>query len=115
MVLREPLIDLSQILKGATISAVNFTEVMTRLHGETQGSSYPVTDILELVQVVPFTQDQALVAADLRTSTRRHGLSLGDRACLALAITSGATAYTADRVWLDIELPCRVQYVRPAM
>jgi PIN domain nuclease of toxin-antitoxin system len=42
----------------------------------------------------------ALPAAGLmRRETRAVGLSLGDRACLALALRRGAVALTADRAW----------------
>jgi len=48
-----------------------------------------------------------LAAGLLRASTRRFGLSLGDRACLALAQQLQAPVLTTDRVWerLDIGVP----------
>ncbi len=42
------------------------------------------------------TRKQALIAGALRTSTRSLGLSLGERACLALAIELNAIAMTSD-------------------
>jgi PIN domain nuclease of toxin-antitoxin system len=40
------------------------------------------------------------------------GLSLGDRACLALGIALGAEVYTAERVWAQLQLPCAVHLIR---
>jgi ribonuclease VapC len=55
-------------------------------------------DLLNLLaRVEPFTESQAWMAADLRLATKHAGLSLGDRACLALALEIGAEVYTADR------------------
>ena len=55
------------------------------------------------VQVIDFDAVQAVICAQLRASTRELGLSLGDRACLALARGMQATAVTADRAWADLD------------
>jgi PIN domain nuclease of toxin-antitoxin system len=56
----------------------------------------------------PFTTADAIEVAHLRSLTRDQGLSLGDRACVALARRLGTAAYTADTTWsaaaLDVEL-----------
>jgi PIN domain nuclease of toxin-antitoxin system len=44
--------------------------------------------------------------------TRLYGLSLGDRACLALAIQRRATVYTTDRVWKNLALDIEIQVIR---
>lgn len=85
---------------GGAISAANWAEVGSkmierglaeeRLQGELATFS---------LAVIALDEAQALAAARLRRSTRSLGLSLGDRCCLALAQTSGATIVTADRVW----------------
>ena len=46
---------------------------------------------------VDFNRPQAVAAGRLREPTRSAGLSLGDRACLALALERGLQVYTADR------------------
>lgn len=51
------------------------------------------------LEVAPMTEGQAGRSAELRPATRAAGLSLGDRACLALAAELGAPALTADRGW----------------
>ena len=61
---------------------------------------------------VPFDDDQAKLAAELLPRTRAKGLSLGDRACLALAIARGLPALTADRTWATLHLPIKVVLIR---
>jgi PIN domain nuclease of toxin-antitoxin system len=56
--------------------------------------------------------DAALASGFLRPATRRAGLSLGGRACLALAATLGLPAITADRGWQHVADAVGVQ-VRP--
>lgn len=51
-----------------------------------------------------------LVKLIVRTSPL--GLSLGDRACLALAMTLKAPVYTADRLWKNLKLGVRIHVVR---
>jgi PIN domain nuclease of toxin-antitoxin system len=63
-------------------------------------------------EVVPFTERQAEIAGALRASTQQAGLSLGDRACLALAIDLNGDVYTTDRVWATLNLPCKVHLIR---
>lgn len=83
---------------------VNLTEVLTRL----ADWNVPLAEAeqhlvgMDLV-IVPFDLSLARLAAELRPATRALGLSLGDRACLALARSSAATAVTADRAWLQID------------
>jgi PIN domain nuclease of toxin-antitoxin system len=59
-----------------------------------------------------FNRIHATVAADLKQPTRKLGLSLGDRACLALAITMRMTAVTSDRAWDDAVVPVEVFSIR---
>ena len=68
-------------------------------------------DDLEL-EVVPFDRETALVAGSLRSATRHKGLSLGDRACLALARQEGAPVLTADRTWAELDLGVEIRLIR---
>ena len=84
------------------ISAVNLAEVASILSDR----GMPDAEAAVLVHAtgvdcVPFDARQALASAGLRRKTRAFGLSLGDRACLALADTGKLTALTADRIWTD--------------
>jgi ribonuclease VapC len=85
------------------LSAVNQTEVLTKLldKGLSQAEAASVMEAVE-IQVVAFDASQSLDAAWLRLKTRAVGLSLGDRACLALARARKAVALTADRPWSQV-------------
>lgn len=95
---------------NAVIGAVNLAEVVGKLaeRGLDAATLDAVLDDLAL-DVVPFSPAQARTAGLLRPPTRALGLSLGDRACLALARERNATALTADRAWAEADLGIAVQ------
>ncbi|MGZ5296753.1 MAG: hypothetical protein ACXWYT_07540 [Actinomycetota bacterium] len=65
------------------------------------------------VRLHDFDVRSARDAADLWPITRRRGLSLGDRACLALARSLSGTAITTDTRWAELETTgITVQVVR---
>jgi PIN domain nuclease of toxin-antitoxin system len=95
------------------VSAVNYAEALTRLTdiGRHRESVHRALDLIPM-EIVGFEREQAESAAELRSATRPYGLSLGDRACLALAISRKAKALTADRAWRQAELPIEVELIR---
>ena len=100
-------------LSSAVMTSVNYSEVATRLYdqGMTQGEIQARLETFEL-EVVAFDREIALAAAALRPLTRHVGLSLGDRACLALAGHLGLPAMTADRPWAQLDVGVPVQVIR---
>lgn len=100
-------------LADARIGAVNLSEVVAKL--QERGVPDDVIDDslaeLDLI-VVPFDAEQAVMAGKLRRDTRAAGLSLGDRACLALAAMLDATAITTDSAWRDLKLPIEIELAR---
>jgi len=105
------------IADGARISAVNLAEVVTRMVDQGYDEEEAHADLASLaLEVVPFDEELAYRTGLLRTATRSAGLSLGDRACLALAERLGLPALTADRSWamlqLDARLGIQVEVVR---
>jgi len=64
------------------------------------------------VTIVPFGAEDAELAAQLRSSTQILGLSLADRACLALAARTDLPALTADRAWAGLDVGIRVRLFR---
>ena len=92
-----------EALPGAAISAVNLSEVVGKLAEAGMPESAIRDALTELaLDVVPFDLEHAYEAGMLRLSTRDVGLSLGDRACVSLAMRLGVTALTADRAWQDL-------------
>jgi ribonuclease VapC len=98
----------------SVISSVNWAEVTQKVIA--QGSLEPgdVRRDLESVglQILPFTADDAELAAFLWSTTRAAGLSFGDRACLSLAHKLGLPALTADRAWSGLDLDIEVRLIR---
>ena len=98
---------------NALISAVNLSEVVAKMAFD--GVEYPdIVDILDRMDftVIPFDEDQAYRAGLLRPLTRHAGLSLGDRACLALAQTAGLPAVTADQNWSRVSVGVDILQIR---
>ena len=100
-------------LMGGSISAANFSEVLSKLvdKGRDDGDAVAMLDALPLT-VLPLDAAQARRAGLLRRQTRKLGLSLGDRACLALAVELGLPVVTADRAWAELDLGIEVAVVR---
>jgi len=106
------------LLRDSAISALNLAEVLSKL-AEVGEDPQDVSENLtrrgllggKLV-VSPLTADDAVVIARLHRSTRAHGLSPGDRACLGLALRLRLPALTADRAWSRLKSGVKVETIR---
>lgn len=100
-------------LPNCVISVVNLSEVIAKLcdRGGKEATIDAALSALDL-DVVAFDRQQARIAGLLRASTRSLGLSLGDRACLALASVRKSAALTCDRSWARLEIDCAVELAR---
>lgn len=101
------------ILAESAASSVNLTEVVAKLFeaGMDEATSRLAVSVLGIGVIADFTEDLAWDAARLRPLTKQYGLSLGDRACLALAIKLNVPAVTADKEWSKLKL-CKVTVIR---
>jgi ribonuclease VapC len=97
----------------ALISAVNYTEVVGKLleSGMPADAVQTVMNKLE-INVENYDADQAWQAGVLRMATKILGLSLGDRACLALAAVKKLPVLTTDKCWSDLTLGLDVIQLR---
>lgn len=95
------------------MSAINYAEVAAKLaeKGLSEETIRTVLDCLSL-QIADFTPVLALASGLLRPATRPFGLSLGDRACLALAMQQHRTVLTADRTWEGLPLEVKLNVIR---
>lgn len=95
---------------GGTLSSVNFVEVVARLAGDGEDTQ-TLEETLALIGIIvkPFTTREAQLAGELRLQT---GLSLGDRACLAVASLADEKAITADKAWTKVKLDVEVVLIR---
>jgi len=100
-------------LPDAVIASVNFSEVVTKLadEGRDEAEIRLYLDALGL-EIVEFDTELAYRTGFLRPLTRSLGLSLGDRACLALATSLGIPALTCDRLWATLNLGVTVELIR---
>ena len=103
---------------GAAISTVNLGEVFSRVAdrgADPARVAQQMTDrgLLDgAITVEPFTSADAVEVGRLRPLTRKHGLSLGDRACLALARRLELPAITADSSWSKLDLKLELRQIR---
>lgn len=104
--------------EGAAVSVVNWAEVLSKL---AEAGKDPEVAAAELrraegsrraLSIEPLTAADSVAVARLRPVTRRQGLSLADRACLALAERLDAPALTADRKWLEADVAAEIQLIR---
>jgi len=103
----------SSVLEGACVSAINWSEVLQKSLQRNVDIEGMQQEFLAVgVVFEPFTPGQAESAARLFARTRNHGLSLADRACLALALDKGLPVMTADRVWGRLDLGVEIEVIR---
>jgi PIN domain nuclease of toxin-antitoxin system len=101
------------VLSGAMVCAVNWSEVVQKSLRRRADISGMRQEFVEAgVVFVPFTAEQAEIAALLWDKTRHYGLSLADRACLALATERQLPILTADRAWSGLSLDLDIQLIR---
>ena len=114
LILKEPGSEIVEAALGdAIISSVNMAEVYAKCADRGLDPAVVKAMFSGLgVTVSPFTDMHALASGRLRGSTRAHGLSLGDRACLALAVVEKAEVLTADKVWLKLGLNIAITAIR---
>jgi PIN domain nuclease of toxin-antitoxin system len=98
------------VAADASASTVNLAEVLTRFVRD----GHSVAAVLQqletyTIELVPFDDMHAAEVALLWPSTRQAGLSLADRACLALALDRKLPVLTADRTWAELRLPIDIR------
>ena len=102
-----------EALTDSVISSVNLAEVQGKLVSRGVNADTAWDASLSIVrEVIPFRHEHARLAGDLVAQTRSLGLGLGDRACLALAISLKAPVYTADASWGKLKLGVRIHTIR---
>jgi len=100
------------IAVGATMSTVNLSEVATVLVRHGRDPESVLDPLRALVDVLAFSDVDAIATAQLYPLVSAKGLSLGDRACLALARRLDAPAVTAEPLWSDLGLDIHIDTIR---
>lgn len=115
---REPGVERLEAVLDATpehlLSAVNLAEVAGWFNerGMPEETLHAFLNELDL-EVIALDGDLARATGELRRATKGLGLSLGDRACLALAKAHQAVALTTDRSWTLADLGITLECIRP--
>lgn len=100
-------------LAESVISSVNWAEVVQKVIASGIAAEGMLDDFAALgLAVLPFTAEEAETVGRLWAQTRRHGLSLGDRACLSLGLRLNIPVLTADRIWTKLGLPLEIRALR---
>jgi len=114
LIKNEPVnLDLEKFLGTICMSSVNVSEVAGILL-ESEMSQQECKDSIEpfINSIMPFDQEQSFLTAIIKKQTKHLGLSLGDRACIALGLTTGYPIYTADKAWSKLQLNCKIILIR---
>jgi len=102
-----------ELLGEGVASTVNLAEVQTKLvrEGADPDEAWDLA-IASVPRAEPFTSEHAKIAGSIVKQTRPLGLSLGDRACLALAVALKAPVYTTDGEWKRLKLGIGIHVIR---
>lgn len=108
-------VDIKPYFSKAIISTVNFCETLQKYNII---NPYTIEENHDYIaafvnKVVPFDEEQARKAAELYTSLPKNlGISLGDRACLALGLIKKIPIITADQIWKVLDLDLEIHVIR---
>ncbi len=100
------------LVMGALMSTVNLSEVVATLAdiGMTEADIREAVEPLG-IELADFDASGAFSAGLLRPASRSAGLSLGDRACIALGRQRSLPVLTADIAWNSLKLGTGVEIV----
>lgn len=103
--------EVEKVLRTATVSAANWTEVLQRAHRAGADAGVAAATLRGMgIRIEPILEDDAHAAARLYLANPR--LSLGDRLCLATAERLKQPAYTADLTWKKAVTDAKVVVIR---
>jgi PIN domain nuclease of toxin-antitoxin system len=104
---------LPPLLQRSAVSAVSLSEAYVHLLRSGVKPALAWKSLQELgLEVCPFDVQQAHLAGELVEATSNSRLSLGDRACLALALQRNAVVYTTDAAWKELNAGVDVELIR---
>jgi PIN domain nuclease of toxin-antitoxin system len=106
------------LIDGCYISIINWVEVLSKVVD--LGES--LEEIIKLLrdegllenslEIIACNEEDAITIAKFRPLTKSTGLSLGDRACLALGKRLNLPVLTADKVWSSLSLGITINLIR---
>jgi ribonuclease VapC len=106
------------LTQGCLISSVNWAETLSKLAERGQDPD-AVTNLLinqgllnNALIIATFDANLAQATAKLRPLTRSSGLSLGDRACIALGLQTQLPILTSDQAWNSLSTAATIRLIR---
>ncbi len=106
------------LINGCYISIINWVEVLSKIVdlGESPEEIIKLLRDEELLEnsleIITCNEEDAITIAKFRVLTKSAGLSLGDRACLALGKRLNLPVLTADKVWTSLSLGITITLIR---
>ncbi|MGX6960636.1 MAG: type II toxin-antitoxin system VapC family toxin [Rickettsia endosymbiont of Pentastiridius leporinus] len=96
---------IEDVIASSSISSVNLSELVSVL----VRTGIPVNEVDEIItdivpEIILFSEDIAIEAGKLAIYTKKYGLSLGDRACIATGIYHNMIVYTTDKIWVELKI-----------
>ncbi len=106
------------LIQGSVMNSINWAETLTKLAERGQDPDVVATQLMNqgllnnALQIYPTDELLARSIAKLGIPTQPWGLSLGDRACLALALSLNLPALTSDRIWTNLNIGVSVTLIQ---
>ena len=101
------------LVNGAAISTVNLAEVYARIVARGLNVVAVAQRLAALgLTALPFMEEDARASAALYPQAQTLGLSLADRACLALGRRLGLPVLTTDRTWTRAPFGVEIRLLR---
>jgi PIN domain nuclease of toxin-antitoxin system len=106
-------VEVERVISSSVISAVNWSEVLQVLGRRVESAPHWAERLSSVnLEIRGFDVEDAEMAADLGRDTKKLGLSLADRACLALGVRYGCEVVTADKSWSGLQLGFPITVIR---
>jgi ribonuclease VapC len=105
--------QVAEVIGESCLSTVNLAEVLGRFVRDGHNGAAVLTRLQSIaIELVPLSVSHAALIAEMLPKTQALGLSLGDRACLALAAAREIPALTADQSWIKVDISVDIQLIR---
>jgi PIN domain nuclease of toxin-antitoxin system len=106
------------LIDGCYISIINWVEVLSKVVDLGESPDEIIKRLRDegllenSLEIIACNEEDATTIAKLRPLTKSAGLSLGDRACLALGKRLNLPVLTADKVWTSLSLGITINLIR---
>jgi ribonuclease VapC len=106
------------LIDGCYISIINWVEVLSKVVDLGESPDEIIKRLRDegllenSLEIIACNEEDAITIAKFRPLTKSAGLSLGDRACLALGKRLNLPVLTADKVWTSLSLGITITLIR---